>query len=480
MIPSIRYSIQPSAAIAFPSIGYLLISSVLWIANWFNWWISIPTCLLLLYGFWKLRHEIRQSFQEHKTIPVWYYIFAISYACICVFLCGFDGRVPQSWDFIIRNPIYTHLIELSWPMKLHDGEVVIYPMSFWLVPAALSKAIPSFSIIFLQIWMAIGLVFVSLNLSQTLGCTRSVLAHLCLTLIAPLSLIADDILNVVFHIDAFYSTHFRLPSLVSQLFCTFHFYVALCLILSLLVYRHTRPKLHLYIAAFLPVFHPMMSAVLLPWIAYSVLRKQRQERKSWLRLLHPYLYGSILVVILAGIYFSSASGSEIRIVFEAPYAKGYNIQSYAAFLSGIILNALPLLLIWFFNRKGVLLYLACCIPVLMLIWMGQGNGISEWWYKFTIPYTFILTVSAFINWQKNAVKTIIIVLLIISIPSFLRELQHKNLPAAAANGFAKNQQNIIHPYRTMNDINESLRKQFVSDNVTIPALFRYLNNSSDK
>lgn len=480
MTPAARPSSQPSSTIAFTSIGYLLISSLLWIVGWFNWWISIPTCILLMCGFWNLRHEIRQSFQENHTISIWYYLFAIGYACICAFLCGFDGRVSQSWDFIVRNPIYTHLIEHSWPMELQDGGVVIYPMTFWLVPAALSKAIPSFSILFIQIWVAIGLVLVSLNLSQSLGCNRSVLAHICLIFIAPLTLIADDVLNVVFHIDAFYSTHFRLLLSSSQLFCTFHFYVTLSLILSLLVYRHTLPKVQLYIAAFLPIFHPMMSAILFPWIAYSVLRKQKQEQKKWYQLLHPFLYGSILAVFLAGIYFSSASGSDIRIVFEAPHSKGYSIQNLTAFLSGIILNTLPLLLIWFFNRKGVLLYLACCIPVLMLVWMGQDNGICEWWYKFSVPYTFILTIAAFRYWQIKAIRLITVVLLLVSIPSFLREMQNKNLPAAAASGFAQNRENIIHPYRTMNEIDESLRKQFVSNSVNIPALFRYQNNAPEK
>lgn len=463
--------------IANLSILFLLISTILWLLGWVNFWISVPVTCLLIYGFIKLQTEIKQSYMEERPIPAWFLGCILLYSSLCVFLCGFDGRVPQSWDFIVRNPIYAHLIEHDWPMQLNNGQSVIYPIAYWLVPAGCSKLLPQFSTLLLQAWTAFGIVLIGLNIQQNLGNMRSLVLLIGMLVLAPFTLIADDILNVVFHIDAFYSVHFRLLAPITQLFNTFHFYISSLLIFSLLMKRPLTIKVRWYIAALLPVFHPMLAIIFFPYLLFSTWRATPHSSDLLKSLISPPLIGSLVTVAILGIWYMSSTGSSCCLVFEAPHSKGYSIEYLCAYITGACLNTLPLFVLWYFCRRSILLYLAGCVPVLTLFWMGQENGISEWWYKFSVLYAFSLLFTIAAAWGKRNVKFLFCILMIFSIPSFLRIIQEKEIPAAAAASFKSNPKYVVNTFSSMNDLNESLRKQFISEKTHFPLLFRYSSPS---
>lgn len=462
-----------SALGAYASIWYLLSSIILWVLGWCAWWMAIPICALLLYGGIHLWTQTRLSYTEQRTLPVWCWIFIISWAGLCILLCGFDGRVVQSWDFIVRNPLYAHLIQYDWPMQLKAGEFVVYPIQFWMVPSALSKLWPAYKILFLQCWAFLGLLLIAFNLCQTLGARSCCMMLVSLLIFAPLTHAADDILNVIFHQDAYYSVHFRLLSPLTQLFNTFHFYIAGCLVLSLLIGRHPTAPILSALVAMLGIVHPMLAVLMFPWFLgqYILLWKHATD-SSFPSLRSPFFIAIVAVTLLAGVFYASSTSSTMCLVFEAPHAKGYCAAYIWAYLTGALLNMLPLILLWYFTRKNILLYTAALIPLITLVWAGADNGISEWWYKFSVAYAFIFLLLTFQHWNRKGIRIMLCVLLACSLLTFLREMQKKELPTALMSGFQPHAEFISGQYADMNHIDAGLRKQFVSKQLLIPILFR--------
>lgn len=469
-----------AARISYLSICYLFISIILWVAGWFQWWVSIPVCFLLIYGLLSLRKEATKSYSENRHVTWWGWVLLILYAAVCVFLCGFDGRVHQSWDFIVRNPLYAHLIHHDWPVQLSNGGHVVYPVPFWLVPAALSKFFPSHSTLFLQLWVFIGLLLTSLNIWQVLGGVRSLIMLGCILVFAPLSQVADDVLNVVFHEDAFFSVHFRLLHPLSQMLNTFHFYVIGSLCLSLLVERRPSCPTIVAITSAFAIMHPMLAVILFPWVLCKYICTWRKASFAWRGvILHPVLPGMICAATLAGVFYGSSTGSEVCLVFDAPYAKGYSPQYIGAFALGVLIHTIPLLFAWYYSRRGILLYLACCIPVLTLFWMGQENGINEWWYKFSVAYGFILLLALLLAWNHKITRVALLCFMGFSLLTFLREMDEKQLAKACITGFAPQAEFVASQYADMNQLDSSLYKQFVSERLLLPQLFRIVGSKEN-
>lgn len=458
---------------AYISIIYLFIPILMWVMGWYQWWIATPVTLLVTWGIWKLWPEVKRSYTQSKAVPWWGWLLLLLNAAGCVFLCGFDGRVQQSWDFIVRNPLYAHLIEQTWPSQLSDGGIVVYPLQFWLVPAALSKCLPAVSTFFLQLWVFIGFTLVGVNIWQVLGRWRTLILLGAMPLFAPLTHVVDDVLNVILWQDAFFAVHFRLLSPLTQMLNTFHFYIVGCLTLSLLVARKPSCPVLVAITTALAIMHPMLAIILFPWVLYQYIHTWKKEGYAWRGVIwHPVLPGMVCTAAAAGIFYASSTGSELCMVFDAPHAKGYSAEYISAYAIGALLNIIPLLFAWYYSRRGILLYLAGCIPLLTLFWMGQDNGISEWWYKFSVVYAFVLLLSLMLAWEKTIVRIGLCLLLLASGLSCLRELDKKMLLPAARAGFEANPQFIQAQYSDMSQLSTGLRKQFISERLLFPALFR--------
>ena len=467
-----------SSRLAYLSIWYLYIGIILFVIGWINSLVAVPVCLLLSWGLWRLRSEAHQSYTENNHVTWWGWACLILYSALCVFLCGFDGRVMQSWDFIVRNPLYNHLIEHTWPLQLQNGSYVVYPMGFWLFPAYISQFYSSYSTQILQGWFFLGVLLMALNVWQTLGSQKTLMMLGALFIFAPLTHVADDVLNTIFYVDAYYSVHFRLLSPLTQMFNTYHFYVCGSLALSLLIGRKATAPMIVAITSALAILHPMMAVILFPWILCTYIQRLKQAGTAWVSsFLHPVMAGCIATVTLVGLFYASSTGSECSLVFDAPHAKGYSTEYLLAFISGILLNVLPLLVCWRFCHRRILLYLTGCVPVLMLFWMGQENGISEWWYKFSVLYGFVLLFYLCSAWEKRGVRICLMVLMGLSLVPCMRELKRKELPKAIIASFSPNPDFIFTQYKRMDEINDSLRKQFISPHLKYPTLFRNASSS---
>jgi len=150
---------------AFLSLLYLMIPIAFWIVGWFQPWVSIPVIAGMCFLIPSQYKSTKSSYCAKTPMPkAWEWLLLILIAAVCVFICGFDGRLNQSWDFLVRNPLYNDLINDPWPWQASNGDVLIYPIQFWLVPAFLAKACGGASAQFLQLWVFLGILLTMLNL----------------------------------------------------------------------------------------------------------------------------------------------------------------------------------------------------------------------------------------------------------------------------------------------------------------------------
>lgn len=52
---------------------------------------------------------------------------------------GWGGWVNQHPDHIVRNACLQELVSSPWPVVFPDGDVLIYNIGFWIIPALAGK-----------------------------------------------------------------------------------------------------------------------------------------------------------------------------------------------------------------------------------------------------------------------------------------------------------------------------------------------------
>jgi len=122
--------------------GYslLLISVVVFLVTWMQWYIGIPASLLLSFGFYKISRNIKE---DNRVLSISKQTIVLIFALVLawVLLSGVGGAFPQKADMHWRNAILHDLINYSWPVRYSDGfdSSLTYYIAFWMVPAIFGK-----------------------------------------------------------------------------------------------------------------------------------------------------------------------------------------------------------------------------------------------------------------------------------------------------------------------------------------------------
>lgn len=158
---------------------YLLLPILLWLCGWFQPWLAYPLAALLLaaaaWHVYQVRFltSIDNPPADEKSISSWHLIVYILLSAAAVLLIGLDGRVVQSYDLVVRNPLYDEIVRQEWPVRMPDGRYVVYALMYWLPAGLLSTWFPSLSQVFLQLWILLGMVLICLTLHFKLGLWRT-------------------------------------------------------------------------------------------------------------------------------------------------------------------------------------------------------------------------------------------------------------------------------------------------------------------
>ncbi len=456
---------------------YMVLPVMLWVATWFELWLGGAVLVGMLAALWQVLRKVRQHFASgEKSVPYSQVLWAVLFALVCTLLLGLDGRVQQSWDFIVRNPLYQDLISESWPLCFAERGCVIYPLQFWLVPAGVSALLPSWcSTCVLQLWVFCGMCLLTLNVVAYWGNLRAWVLLIGMLMVAPLTRVVDIVGMFGLYPSGVFMVNMGVPSALTQWFDTYHFFIITCLYLSLVQGRRLPLGVLLFISALLAVMHPMMAAMLfLPVCARvwqdGALRGLRGVVRSLAAVESVVAFA---LVVLAAVYYLSGSCGQWCLVFDAPLGRGLNASSILLCLGSMALLILPLWGAWVCSERKILLLLMAYVPVLILVWVGYENGISEWRYKFVVLYTYML-ISCLLQAVDRSFtgRLLLISLFAVSTVSVAAELHRKKVHQAAPAGFPVRQEYIMDDYSSLSETEGLLRKQFFAPSFALPSIFR--------
>jgi hypothetical protein len=421
------------AGVVFLTECYLVLPALLWLCAWLQLWYAVPIVLGIFYALYRHYVALRSSAGDVHDITWISGLVYCGISFLAVFLCGFDGRVMQSWDLIVRNPIYSELITNEWPLVMPDGRMVMYALMFWLPPALISKWLPGMEAMFLQLWCFIGCMLMLLNLHGTLGLRKTILFAIVIGVFTPLSGLVDDVLNVVFHKDAMMGVHFRIPSAGTQWTNTFHYFIVGGLYLTLVTERRLPLGVYVMVSALFACLHPILASVVLPLVVYQAVLMIGGWRRIWrVAMLPEALIGGVLVLTCM-LYYASGGSCWWAFTLNAPYAP--QNAPWLVYVLGIILAVVPPVLVWWSTRRRIVLLWAALCPVIISCWYGETNGVNEWMYKFTVLYSFYVVYYLVRYIEVRRVRCVLGCLLLCSVLPFLRMVDHSGIIDSARRGF---------------------------------------------
>lgn len=445
---------------------------MLWLLGWLQPWCSMPLVAGLIYCLYRHYVQLREREQDSMaSLSPWMFLVYGMVSAVAVFLLGLDGRVLQGWDLIVRNPIYSELVDSEWPLVMPDGKVVMYALMFWLPPALVAKLEPGLMIAALQVWCFVGTLLMLLNLHGTLGICRSIMLVACISVFTPLAGMVDDVLNVIFHIDAIMGVHFRLPSAATQWSNTFHYFIAGGLYLTLTTERRLPTGMYVLVSALFACLHPILASVVFPLVVCRLIRISGGWLKVGRVFLLPEVYMGTVSVLIFLLYYSAGGSCWWDFTLNAPYAPVK--YSWLVYSGGVLLALLPPLLVWWCTRERVLLLWAAWCPVIISLWYGETNGVNEWLYKFTVLYSFYIVYYLVRNIGQRKPRWVLGLLLACSAFSAMRSFEHSGIIRNMLNGFPVDVRNVrgewdgklYHP-------EHALYAKLTSDRSALPIIFR--------
>lgn len=452
---------------------FLLLPVIIWVANWIAWPLALPICIGLTWVYFRHFRERRAECSlppfdgafRHLSLPG--IIISLLIAAGITFLNGFDGRVLQSGDFIVRNAVYGELISSPWPLILEDGSFVVYAIQFWLPPALIASHLPEWKTPILQCWVFVGLLLIQLQLVKLLGWKRALLFMVCLMTIWPLSNNYIDrvtLLNII-------------PSALQDSTATYHFYIlGSSMIVMMLSPQITYPRL-LFCSALLFVSAPLTAAFFAPvilWNTWQVMKEGPQLKGIVTILKMPELYVGIGIVGCQLVFSSSATGAYLSLsAIEQSTRMSLEENALTITLSAL-LTFIPALLAYFITKEKFLLYVGGFPSACVLICITGEGEVNELLFKTSTAYCFFLTYFLVKHFKQPTVRAYALLLVCLSIPSlWWFFFSSKKINKAIKNGFEATAQNVVDPWGSqMYQPDAWFYERLVSHQVKFPILFQ--------
>jgi hypothetical protein len=243
-------------------------------------------------------------------------------------------HVQQPGDFFIRNVIYEHLIQNTWPLTLPDGHWFIYYLAYWLPPAFLSSLLPEiYTSWVLLLWTFCGLELMLLIVMSRWGCKKTTCWFMILMCFGSLIRTAGEfgIMNRIY--PDYRAVMVLFSNVPMQIFNTFHHAVPALLCMGMLLTRSLPAVGYFFIGALLLPTSPLASLVFLPFMIYEGLFRQIQRPDNLLKRLKtiissPVFIISCLFVLLSTLFYHHlAEGSRFSCLFTQAYGESFDFDN---------------------------------------------------------------------------------------------------------------------------------------------------------
>ena len=341
------------------------------------------------------------------AFPIYLFI-----AIVLVFLISFDGRLMQTSDWIVRNPMYQQLCWADWPIYFPDGHHFVYTYTYLIPPALLSKIVGlTHSVFCIQVWVGLGLLLIMLLLHQKLGFKKSIFCIAFLFIfsnvmgIAWISrlahfLIENDILNVAEdQIACGFAYTYRPPQLL-MLFQTYHFFIPTTLFLTMWYTRSISVYHLIFLSAMMAIQAPLCAIAFFPILLFCLFDGERGLRirnffnHFKLESIISSLIASILVLFFI-IYLKTNNITQVSTVFKYLQPGILSVFIPIVIISLLVNTIIPLLLLRHCKKKWFLwVFFTICI-ISIFLYIGAPYNNNEALLKMCIVINFIFTILLF-------------------------------------------------------------------------------------
>lgn len=185
---------------------YMVVPILIFFVSWLRWYVGFPMAAVLAFGLYKI---IKNDYLDGDeiNIPLKSLFIAAIAIGLWLWFSGIAGDFVTSYDYPWRTATYRDLITFQWPIVYpKTNNALVYYLMFWIVPAAITKAIGiQFAGSVLFIWSLLGLIVVFLltayntnGFSPTKLCIVCVL-FLCWSGLNTVGSAITDILNISYN-----------------------------------------------------------------------------------------------------------------------------------------------------------------------------------------------------------------------------------------------------------------------------------------
>ena len=417
--------------------GYLVITAALFYlflpCVLFSWEIlTLPFACLTISGLsaglvfclYTLRKTLHQVyFFSYRDI--FYLLLTLLLALGVIECLGVNLHVLQSYDFVVRNPIYDMLRHHELPLYSQRGEYFVYYHAFWLPPAYICRTCPNLNPdVLLYIWTYLGifisicmlflrfkrhiltLCFILIILGMPFYLFTSYIRE-CTNLLTSTGLFKEAIIFLLggfIHKNAFYT------SLWAQIISTFNHAIPIFIVLSALIFKKLPFHITAFLASLVVPFSPL-GALLITGILISLFihRLKKKEQKIITKSIIISISASPLLIFSA-VYFSLSGGAGASTFFSVLPRQGNGILNSLSFLSSL---SIQWILIWAtyiaFKRHDSVFHkrltgqLVCITAISSFIWIGRSDT-NELMYKAGAILFPLLALYIFTNRSSHNLK----------------------------------------------------------------------------
>lgn len=315
---------------------WLLLPVFLFMTGWMHWYIGLPLTVFMAWGLGISRKTFRASRERRASglpfpLLTWSSLAVLAGFILLMVISGWGEWCNQHPDHIVRNACLRELVASPWPVAFPDGDVLIYNIGFWLVPALIGKTAGlDAARVALPLWGAWGLYLSWLWLC-VFGGRRSMSTALLLVLFGSLMN-----LQGLLDLDLVRLHYF---GITEQIMCSSNAAIPVILFFTCLTSGRLPLSWLLILFATLAFYSPLAALGGLPLLLCQgiVQWKKQASLHSFLRLL-PALAASLVLGICFLLYYANVNIPSSRMGFRLFYIHvtdialiGSSFLIYAAF-----------------------------------------------------------------------------------------------------------------------------------------------------
>jgi hypothetical protein len=313
------------------TLAYLALPMIAFAIGWLRWPIAILVIASIGWFFVVLARS-SQPADRDVELSLRTLVGLVVVVVLWTALSGIGGFGYQTYDYEKHNAVMKTLIDEPWPVQLTAGDMFVYYVGYYVVPAAIGKIVGWHGVAAATVvWSAAGIALALLWIG-VLARAMATRTFAAFALCGGLSLIGALLFHGIhgglesWNVEG-WTMMLEYPGSTSQLYWAPQHTLVAWLAAALVLHDDATEHAWLvgpWLIAFALLWSPFAALGLAPLLAMSALRAWRQGRRriSWLLWIPPVAIAVMLLCYFAAIRAALPHGWSLA-VLGSPFAKLY-------------------------------------------------------------------------------------------------------------------------------------------------------------